>query len=95
MTAGNWSGIKEAAEYGNVCLQYDGSLRTGSEDCLYLNVFVKSVDDITSLKPVMVFIHGGGCLTGSGDDLLYGPDYLMRKDIVLVTFNYRLGVFGK
>ena len=43
----------------------------------------------------MVWIHGGGFLFGSGNDDFYGPEYLMRKDIVLVTFNYRLGVFGK
>ncbi|KAJ8673051.1 hypothetical protein QAD02_004312 [Eretmocerus hayati] len=42
----------------------------------------------------MVFIHGGGFIFGSGDDLYLRPDYLMRKNIVLVTFNYRLGIFG-
>lgn len=43
----------------------------------------------------MVWIHGGAFLFGSGDDLLYGPDYLLKEDVVLVTMNYRLGPFGK
>lgn len=43
----------------------------------------------------MVWIHGGGFIGGSGNDDMYGPDYFMRKDIVLVTINYRLGVLGK
>lgn len=42
----------------------------------------------------MVFIHGGGFKLGSGDDLIYGPDYLLQKDVVLVTLNYRLGALG-
>lgn len=66
----------------------------GSEDCLYLNVYVKSTKNDRRL-PVMVWIHGGGFMYGSGDDMQFGPDYLLRKDIVLVTFNYRLGVFGE
>lgn len=51
--------------------------------------------NINELKPVMVWIHGGGYLQGCGDDKFYGPDYLLRKDIVYVSMNYRLGIFGK
>ena len=49
------------------------------------------------LRPVMVWIHGGAFIWGSGNgqDDLYGPHYLLDRDIVLVTFNYRLGPFGK
>ncbi|XP_011688875.1 PREDICTED: juvenile hormone esterase-like, partial [Wasmannia auropunctata] len=43
---------------------------------------------------VMVWIHGGGFFYGSGDELIYGPDYIVPKDVVLVTLNYRLGVLG-
>lgn len=53
------------------------------------------MENVGKLKPVMVWFHGGGFLFGSGDDTNFGPDYLMRKDIILVTFNYRLGIFGK
>lgn len=47
--------------------------------------------------PVMVYIHGGGFTTGSGNSEtdLYGPDHFLDRDVVLVTLNYRLGPFGK
>lgn len=81
-----------------MCCQSDylspGKNIQGSEDCLYLNVYVKSAKNDQRL-PVMVWIHGGAFMYGSGDDLQYGPDYLLRKNVVLVTLNYRLGIFGK
>lgn len=54
---------------------------------------------IVEIKPahkfaVMVFIHGGGYYEGGIDDMLYGPDFLVEKDVVLVTLNYRLSAFG-
>lgn len=42
----------------------------------------------------MVWIHGGGYALGSSGEMLYGPDLFMQKNVVLVTLNYRLGVFG-
>ncbi|GLG95970.1 Carboxylic ester hydrolase [Gryllus bimaculatus] len=48
----------------------------------------------TLLKPVMVWIHGGGFTHGSGNPDIYGPDYLVDRDVVLVTINYRVGVLG-
>lgn len=42
----------------------------------------------------MVYIHGGGYFEGSGNDDLHGPDFLIEEDVILVTLNYRLGVFG-
>lgn len=45
--------------------------------------------------PVMVWIHGGGFVAGSSHEILYGPDLLLQKNVVVVTLNYRLGVFGK
>lgn len=44
--------------------------------------------------PVMMWIHGGGFQTGSGDTIIYGPDWFMEQDVVLVTINYRCGVMG-
>jgi carboxylesterase type B len=65
----------------------------GSEDCLFLNVYSRAKSTKDKL-PVVVWVHGGGFLYGSGCDREYGPNYAMNEDIVLVTLNYRLGVFG-
>lgn len=54
---------------------------------------IKDPHSIKVLKPVMVYIHGGGFGWGYGD--MYKPDYLINYDVILVTFNYRLNVFGK
>ena len=48
-----------------------------------------------TLQPVMIWIHGGSFETGSGNDDVYGPEFLLTEDIVLVSINYRLGIFGK
>ncbi|XP_058799349.1 uncharacterized protein LOC131668894 [Phymastichus coffea] len=90
-----WMNVREATTHGPNCPQYNTIPHHVStiEDCLYLNVYTKNTEPRV-LKPVMVWIHGGSFATGHGDDSLYGPDYFMRKDIVLVTFNYRLGVLG-
>nr|CAD7196201.1 unnamed protein product [Timema douglasi] len=50
---------------------------------------------VSTLKPVMFWIHGGSFQSGSGSSKFYGPDYIVAEDIVLVTINYRLGVLGK
>ena len=50
-------------------------------------------EDSVQKLPVMVFIHGGHFMTGSGEE--YGAKYFMEEEVILVTFNYRLGVFGK
>lgn len=65
----------------------------GDEDCLYLNVFTTDTEPLKK-RAVMVWIHGGGFYMGSGDASFYGPDHIVRKDVVLVTLNYRLGVLG-
>ena len=44
--------------------------------------------------PVMVWFHGGGYTSGDSSSRLYGPEYLLDKDVILVTSNYRLGIFG-
>lgn len=48
----------------------------------------------TSLKPVMVWFHGGGFTQGSGDEDLYGPERILTEDVVLVTVNYRIWILG-
>ena len=64
-----------------------------SEDCLYLNVRTDNVKAST-LKPVMVWFHGGSHMTGAGHDVFYQANGLVEKGVVLVTINYRLGPFG-
>ncbi|XP_065219707.1 juvenile hormone esterase-like [Planococcus citri] len=92
-----WSDIKNASIPGPICTQFKlislNSEIAGQEDCLYLNVFTPMDLSKESAKaPVMVNIHGGGFQYGSGDH--YDPHYFMDFDVVFVTLNYRLGVFG-
>lgn len=64
----------------------------GQEDAGVINVYRPDISK--GGLPVMVYIHGGGFTSGSSRTDLFGPDYFMQKDMVLVTFNYRLGVIG-
>uniref|UniRef100_A0A1B6C6S0 Carboxylic ester hydrolase n=3 Tax=Clastoptera arizonana TaxID=38151 RepID=A0A1B6C6S0_9HEMI len=93
-----WEGVREALREGSVAPHFDmfTKLFVGNEDCLFLNVYTTKInfDKITPLKPVMVYIHGGGFAFGHGNSDVYGPEYLLQHNIVLVTFNYRLGVLG-
>ncbi|XP_024890647.1 uncharacterized protein LOC112466655, partial [Temnothorax curvispinosus] len=90
-----WSGGRDASKYGNVAVQLNDFTREikGDEDCLYLNVYTTKIESLKK-RTVMVWIHGGAFYTGSGDASFYGPDYIVQKDVVLVTLNYRLGVLG-
>ncbi|XP_063823083.1 juvenile hormone esterase-like [Ostrinia nubilalis] len=91
-----WTGIRSAKELGGICYQFNFLKRVrekGSEDCLYLNIYTPNINP-TKLMPVMIWIHGGAFCCGSGDDDLYGPEFLIRNGIVLVTINYRLEILG-
>ncbi|XP_049801483.1 esterase FE4-like [Schistocerca nitens] len=91
-----WDGIKDALEEGNICSQINmkGQYK-GSEDCLYLNVYSpKSTSNGNGSKAVMVRIHGGGFTMGSGSSDRFGPEFLLEKDVVVVTINFRLGALG-
>ncbi|MGH7416122.1 MAG: carboxylesterase/lipase family protein, partial [Candidatus Rokuibacteriota bacterium] len=96
-----WSGVRDAARFGTSAAQ-NGALvgplmslgigRTG-EDCLYLNVWTPRPD--RARRPVLVWIHGGAFILGSGSQLLYDGSRLARRgDVVVVTVNYRLGALG-
>ncbi|RLU22077.1 hypothetical protein DMN91_006457 [Ooceraea biroi] len=91
-----WDGIRDASENGNVSLQKDLLTKTviGDEDCLYLNVYVPHSIYGTTRIPVMVWVHGGGNLHGSGSDINQKPDYLLAKEVIVVLITYRLGALG-
>ncbi|HEV2137144.1 MAG TPA: carboxylesterase family protein [Terracidiphilus sp.] len=95
-----WSGVRDATRYGHRCMQghqfKDMIFQDSgpSEDCLFLNVFTPAKAKRGKKLPVMFWIHGGGYQAGSASEPRHDGDYLPRKGVVLVTINYRLGVFG-
>ena len=97
-----WSGVLPALDYGQTAPQPPGPLSEGGtpgnrptigEDCLRLNVWTPAVDG--AKRPVMVWLHGGGFEAGSGSSMLYdGVNLCRRGDVVAVSVNHRLGLFG-
>ncbi|XP_037043485.1 esterase FE4-like [Bradysia coprophila] len=90
-----WTGILNGTKYGLACSQPAGlvAARNIGEDCLHLNVFTENLPDSGSgLKPVIVYIHGGGFEMGSA--IISSPIVMMDRDLVFVTINYRMGAFG-
>jgi para-nitrobenzyl esterase len=92
-----WTGIRECTTFGNSSPQstepVDISDEPLSEDCLYLNVLTPAVKTTKKL-PVMVWMHGGGYIRGSGSSYLFNLPGLPQIGIVLVTVNMRLGPIG-
>lgn len=88
-----WRGVRDASAYGSSAPQ-GGSDGPGSEDCLYLNVWTPALRD-GGRRPILFYIHGGAYNNGSGSDPLYDGSALCRRgDVVVVTVNHRLNVFG-
>ncbi|KDR15335.1 Esterase FE4, partial [Zootermopsis nevadensis] len=91
----SWDGTRDATEIAPMCLQPSSSGVLGQEDCLFLNVHTpKLLDEFSPPLPVMVWIHGGGFLVGTGNSKYFPPTYLLDHNVVLVTLNYRLGILG-
>jgi para-nitrobenzyl esterase len=102
-----WEDVRPALDYGASCPQTPtgnpGGLFTSwrpvpeppmGEDCLFLNVWTPALAD-GGKRPVMVWLHGGGFTTGSGSSTAYEGTRLARRgDVVVVTLNHRLNVFG-
>ena len=99
-----WKGVRVADRLGSSCMQPIVKERLPwteefheqnevSEDCLYLNIWSPKVSPKAKL-PVIVFIHGGGYVSGSGGVAVYNGSHLAAGGIVVITINYRLGVFG-
>ncbi|XP_005098834.3 acetylcholinesterase [Aplysia californica] len=99
VTPDKWNGVRDALTVGNECLQKDIPLFNfqkitpkRSEDCLFLNVFSPTQRNSQTPLPVMVWIHGGAYVIGSGSQ--FDVTSLATKGVVLVSLNYRLDVFG-
>jgi len=91
-----WQGVLNATEYGAVCPQTGGisaGLPDEGEDCLNLNIWTPDLSNTGNL-PVMVWLHGGGQMSGSGASALYDGTSFARDGVVLVTCNRRLGAEG-
>ncbi|MBQ1905308.1 MAG: carboxylesterase family protein [Bacteroidales bacterium] len=101
-----WEGVKVCDTFGHPGYQvvhYPGGYTTEwgygdepaySEDCLYLNVYTKCPGQTDKKLPVAMWIHGGGLREGWGFEPEFDGEEFAAKDIVLVTINYRLGMFG-
>ena len=88
-----WRGVLDAVDYGPASPQ-GGSEPNQSEDCLFLNVFAP-LAKAGKPRPVIVYIHGGAYSGGSGSNALYDGSTLCRRgDVVVVTLNHRLNLFG-
>jgi len=102
-----WEGVREATRFGadapqqnpdrRAARQEDAAVQTSGvegENCLVLNVWTPGLEP-SERKPVMVWLHGGGFVSGSGSGTIYnGRNLADRGDLVLVSINHRLGVLG-
>ena len=96
----NWEGVRDATEYGANCAQSGwgaapGTIADGSsEDCLFLNIWKPAGSEEGSKLPVMVWIHGGAFVGGSGAGGATTGEEFAKQGIILMTINYRLGRLG-
>jgi para-nitrobenzyl esterase len=94
-----WNNIRKADKFGPKPMQLPifsdmvSRAEGTSEDCLYLNVWTPAKLATENL-PVLVYFYGGGFIAGDGSELRYDGESMARKGIVVVTVNYRLGIFG-
>ncbi len=86
-----WEGVKQATEYAPVCLQLSGGKTIGSEDCLNLNIWRPATD--SSRLPVLLFVHGGGNMTGSSKEFP-GDVLAASTNSIVISIEYRLGAMG-
>ncbi|MGE3775933.1 MAG: carboxylesterase/lipase family protein [Pirellulaceae bacterium] len=98
----SWEGVRDCFEFGPACPQKpdplmkifpSGATKTFDEDCLNLNIY-RPANPPSGKLPVMVWIHGGGFEGGTASMGLYHGASLVRKGVIVVTINYRVGPFG-
>lgn len=95
----NWEGVKETKKFGPRPMQplVFGDMKSRSdgvsEDCLYLNIWTTANRNSKNL-PVLVYFYGGGNVAGDASEYRYDGESMSKKDIVVVTVNYRLNLFG-
>ncbi len=102
----SWAGVRDATEFGAASFQVRpetpspsllgvSGFREMSEDCLFLNMWTQGVND-QRRRPVMVWLHGGGFVTGSASSssIYHGASLARRGDVVVVSVNHRLGAVG-
>jgi para-nitrobenzyl esterase len=95
----NWEGVLKADHFGHSAMQTNifGDMvyrsKGTSEDCLYLNVWQPKKKS-KKLRPVLVYYYGGGFVAGDGSEPRYDGASMAAMDIIAITVNYRLGVFG-
>ncbi|XP_025832486.1 venom carboxylesterase-6-like isoform X2 [Agrilus planipennis] len=90
----SWEGVINATSFKPTCAALEtGRVAAGSEDCLYVNVYVPKTnkDNEELLLPVVVWFHGGGFTRGSSRN---NPSYMIEKPLIVVTVSYRLGIMG-
>ena len=104
-----WKGVKVADTFSNICWQPGNAVGTfygnefywkentiQSEDCLYLNIWTPAdaVGHQERKLPVAFWVHGGAYFNGYGHEITMDGDAWAKRDVILVTINYRLGIFG-
>jgi len=94
----HWEGVRAADQFSPVCMQQTrgpaaASGPAPSEDCLYLNVWT-AAKSAGERRPVIVWTYGGAFTGGAGSLAMYNGEALAKKGAVVITYNYRLGVFG-
>jgi para-nitrobenzyl esterase len=87
----SWNDTLNALQFGPSASQPSGTGVTGSEDCLYLNLYTPKIDD--HKRAVVIWVHGGSMTNGSGKGM-DGHAFADKDDIVTITINYRLGALG-
>eukprot|EP01099_Mayorella_cantabrigiensis_P004543 TRINITY_DN3420_c0_g1_i1.p1 TRINITY_DN3420_c0_g1~~TRINITY_DN3420_c0_g1_i1.p1 ORF type:complete len:585 (-),score=131.46 TRINITY_DN3420_c0_g1_i1:914-2581(-) len=92
----SWTETKDCTKLGKMCAQVRDGKLIGSEDCLFLNIYVPSAPTISGPLPVLFWIYGGGFNDGDSDleGLYDGRDLARTQNVIVVTHNYRVGALG-